>query len=97
MTWAFGNYVTVDRHIACRRRIGVHFERADKLLKRMKAARLDASYDQEMRKLIGVDLLIVDDYALSALDATETADVYELCVERHHRSSTVLTSNRDPR
>ena len=47
-------------HIACRRRIGVHFERADKLLKRLKAARLDASYDQEMRKLIGVDLLIVD-------------------------------------
>ena len=83
-------------HIACRRRIGVHFERADKLFKRLKAARLDASYEQEMRRLIGVDLLIVDDYALSALDTVETADVYELCVERHHRASTVLTSNRDP-
>src|ERR1700677_4904266 len=44
-------------HIACRRRIGVHFERADRLHKRLKAARLDASYDQEMRKLIGVDRL----------------------------------------
>lgn len=83
-------------HIACRRRIGVHFERADKLLKRLKAARLDASYDQEMRKLIGVDLLILDDFALAALDAVETADVYELCVERHRRAATVLTSNRDP-
>jgi len=83
-------------HIACRRRIGVHFERADKLLKRLKAARLDASYDQEMRKLIGIDLLILDDFALAALDALETADVYELCVERHRRAATVLTSNRDP-
>lgn len=83
-------------HIACRRRIGVHFERADKLLKRLKASRLDASYEQEMRKLIGIDLLIVDDFALSALDAVETADVYELCVERHRRAATVLTSNRDP-
>ena len=83
-------------HIACRRRIGVHFERADRLHKRLKAARLDASYDVEMRKLIGVELLIIDDFALQPLDATETADVYELCVERHHRAATVLTSNRDP-
>jgi DNA replication protein DnaC len=83
-------------HIACRRRIGVHFERADRLLKRLRAARLDASYDAEMRQLIGVDLLLIDDFALQPLDATETADIYELCVERHHRAATVLTSNRDP-
>jgi DNA replication protein DnaC len=75
-------------HIACRRKISVHFERADRLHKRLRASRLDASYDQEMRKLIGVDLLIID--------ATDTADVYELVVERHHAKATVLTSNRDP-
>jgi DNA replication protein DnaC len=83
-------------HIACRRRIGVHFERADRLHKRLRAARLDASYDSEMRKLIAVDLLLIDDFALQPLDATETADIYELCVERHHQAATVLTSNRDP-
>src|SRR5271169_2517247 len=83
-------------HIACRRRISVHFERAEKLHKRLKAARLDASHDAEMRKLIGVDLLIVDDFALTALGAVETADVYELVVERHRSAATVLTSNRDP-
>jgi DNA replication protein DnaC len=83
-------------HIACRRRISVHFERAEKLHKRLKAARLDASYDQEMRKLIGVDLLLIDDFALQPLDMLETADFYELCVERHHAKATVLTSNRDP-
>ena len=83
-------------HIACRRRISVHFERADRLLKRLRAARLDATYDAEMRKLIGVDLLLIDDFALQPMDATETADVYEICVERHHQAATVLTSNRDP-
>ena len=83
-------------HIACRRRFSVHFERADKLLKRLKAARLDASYEAEMRKLVRVDLLILDDFALSALDPTETADIYEAVVERHHSGATVLTSNRDP-
>jgi DNA replication protein DnaC len=83
-------------HIACRRRISVHFERADRLYKRLKATRLDATYDQEMRKLIGVDLLIVDDFALQPLDMLETTDMYELCIERHRSKATVLTSNRDP-
>ena len=89
-------FATALGHIACRRRIGVHFERGDKLHKRLKAARLDASYDAEMRKLIGVDLLIIDDFALKSLDAIDTSDFYEICVERHRRAATVLTSNRDP-
>jgi DNA replication protein DnaC len=29
------------------------------------------------------------------MDATETSDFYELIVERHQRTSTILTSNRD--
>lgn len=83
-------------HIACRRRFSVHFERADRLHRRLKATRLDASHDAEMRKLMRVDLLILDDFALQSLDAMETADFYELVVERHRRASTVITSNRDP-
>ncbi len=79
-----------------RRRISVHFERADQLLKRLKASRLDASHDAEMRKLIRVDLLILDDYALTAMDPVDTAEVYELEVERHRKAPTVITSNRDP-
>jgi len=83
-------------HIACRRRFSVHFERADRLHRRLKATRLDASHEAEMRKLTRVDLLVLDDFALKSLDATETADFYELVVERHRRASTVITSNRDP-
>jgi DNA replication protein DnaC len=83
-------------HIACRRKVSVHFERADKLHKRLKAARLDASYDAEMRKLIGVDMLVLDDLCLQKLDATDTSDLYEVVIERHHRASTVVTSDRDP-
>jgi DNA replication protein DnaC len=83
-------------HIACRRHISVHFERADRLLKRLKAARLDASYDTEMRKLIGVELLLIDDFALHPLDTVETSDIYEAVIERHRRAATVLTSNRAP-
>jgi DNA replication protein DnaC len=83
-------------HIAVRRRVGVHMTRADKLFKRLKAARLDHSVEAEMRRLAHIPLLIIDDFCLHPLDATETADFYELVVERHHRAATVLTSNREP-
>lgn len=83
-------------HIAVRRRRSVHFERADHLFKRLRIARLDNSHDAELRKLLRVDVLIIDDFALSTLDATATVDFYETVVERHRRASTIITSNRDP-
>jgi DNA replication protein DnaC len=83
-------------HIAVRRRHSVVMTRADHLLKRLKASRLDRTYEAEMRRMIRVDLLILDDFALRAMDPTETQDLYELVVERHRRASTVATSNRDP-
>jgi ABC-type Mn2+/Zn2+ transport system ATPase subunit len=39
--------------------------------------------------------VIIDDFALKAMDHTETADFYELIVERHQKTATILTSNRD--
>ena len=83
-------------HAAVRRRITVHFERADKLLKRLKASRLDNSHEVELRKLLRVDLLILDDFCLQPLDAIDTADIYEIIVERHRKAATVVTSNREP-
>jgi len=83
-------------HAAVRRRYTVVFERTDTLLKRLRASRLDNSHDNEIRKLIRVDLLVLDDFALQPLDPLDTADVYELIVERHRAASTVVTSNREP-
>ncbi len=83
-------------HAAIRRRFSVHFERCDRLLKRLRVSRLDNSHEAEMRKLLRVDLLIVDDFALQPLDAVDTADVYELVVERHRAAATIVTSNREP-
>jgi DNA replication protein DnaC len=83
-------------HIACRRRHSVLMLRTERMLKRLKGARLDASYDQELRRLIRVDLLILDDFALQAFDHQETQDIYELIVERHRRASLVVVSNREP-
>jgi DNA replication protein DnaC len=83
-------------HIAIRRRRTVHMTPAAKLFKRLKAARLDNTLETEMRRLAGVELLIIDDLALQAMDPTETADFYQLCVERHRKTATIVTSNRTP-
>ena len=83
-------------HAAIRRRYTVTFFRADVLLKRLRASRLDNSHDAEIRKLLRVDLLILDDFALQPFDNLDTADIYELIVERHRVASTVVTSNREP-
>lgn len=83
-------------HVAIRRRHSVHFERADVLLKRLKASRLDNSHDVELRRLLRVDLLILDDFCLQPMDAIDTADIYEIIVERHRKAATVMTSNREP-
>ena len=83
-------------HAAVRRRATVHFERADRLLKRLKAARLDNSHDTEMRKLLRTDLLILDDFCLQPMDAADTAAIYEIIVERHRTAATITTSNREP-
>jgi DNA replication protein DnaC len=82
-------------HVAIRRRRSVHFARADQLFRTLKAARLDNSVEAEMRRLTRVELLIIDDFALKAMDPIETADFYELVVERHHKAATIVTSNRD--
>lgn len=83
-------------HIACRRGYSVVALRADQMLKTLKHARFDNSYEAELRKLVCVDLLIVDDFALDAMDATESRDTYELLTERHRAGSMIVTSNRGP-
>ena len=83
-------------HAAVRRRRTVWFERTDQLLKRLRASRLDNSHEVEVRKLLRFDLLILDDFALQPLDHNDTADIYELIVERHRNAATIVTSNRDP-
>lgn len=83
-------------HIACRRGLSVLAARADEILKTLKHARLDNSYDAELRKLVAVDVLLVDDFGLDGMDAVESRDMYEILTERHRAGSMIVTSNRGP-
>jgi DNA replication protein DnaC len=83
-------------HIACRRSATVLAVRTDQMLKTLKHARLDNSYEAELRRFVAVDLLILDDFAIDILDATESRDLYEILLERYRTGSIVVTSNRGP-
>ena len=81
-------------HTACRAVYRVQFSRADLLLKTLARSRADNSFDRELRRFLSPDPLVVDDFALKKLSSKATSDFYDLLIERHTRSSTILTSNR---
>jgi DNA replication protein DnaC len=83
-------------HIACRRGHSALALRTDHMLKTLKHARLDHTYEAEFRKLLAVDLLLLDDFGLDAMDPTESRDAYDLFTERHRAGSVIVTSNRGP-
>ena len=83
-------------HLAVARGWTVHCTTADKLFQGLKGSRLDGSHALELQRLVSVDLLVIDDFALRPLDVMETADLYEIVTARHRKRSMVVTSNRDP-
>ena len=83
-------------HIACRRGHSVLALRTDAMLKTLRHARLTQSHEAELRKLLAVDLLILDDFALDAMEAQESRDAYEVFLERDRAGSLIVASNRGP-
>ena len=72
----------------------VRFVHADGFFRAMTQARVDNSVDRAFRSFLTPDLLILDDLGLHGLTAQQSADLYELILNRHRASSFVITSNR---
>ena len=60
----------------------------------MAQTRVDNSIDRAFRSFLTPDLLILDDLGLHRLTPQQSADLYELILNRHRASSFVITSNR---
>ena len=81
-------------HRACRAGHRVLYTRAGDMLRQLRAARADGSYDRRLARFTGPDLLIVDDLGLRPLRDQEPLDLYEVIRQRYERGSVVVTSNR---
>jgi len=81
-------------HRACRAGHAVLYVAAQDLLKQLRAARADGSYDRRLLRYTTPDLLIIDDLGLRTLTGDEPIDLYEIIRQRYERAATVLTTNR---
>ena len=83
-------------HIAIRRRIPTLMLRADAMFSGSKHPVSTTAPKPRCVAWPKFAFLLIDDFALQPMDATATADFYELVVARHQQASTVVTSNRGP-
>jgi DNA replication protein DnaC len=81
-------------HQACRQGKSVRFIRAQALHHILTASKADRSWQIELKKFLAPKLLIIDDFGLQALTATQAEDIYELIAERYLKGSFIFTSNR---
>ena len=72
----------------------VRFIHADDYFRVMNQAWVDNSLERTFRSFLAPDLLILDDLGLHRLTAQQSADLYELILNRHRASSFAITSNR---
>jgi DNA replication protein DnaC len=79
-------------HKACRDGYRVLYRPAGKLFRELQQAQADGSLSRHLPALTKVEVLVVDDFAMSPLGDLERRLFLEICDDRYRRRSTVLTS-----
>lgn len=79
-------------HKACREGYSVSYLRLPRLFRDLAIARGDGSYDKLLRSYARTDLLILDDWGLAPIGATERRDLLEIFEDRYGNHSTLVTS-----
>jgi DNA replication protein DnaC len=82
-------------HLAIRQGAEVRFLKTSRLLADLAGGHADRTWDKRLRELTRPDILVLDDFGMRELTATQADDLYELITERAGRSL-ILTSNRAP-
>jgi DNA replication protein DnaC len=79
-------------HNACRQNRSVLYQRVPRLFEALALARGDGRYSRLLKTLSRTQVLILDDFGLSVLNAAERRDLLEIIEDRHGRASTIVTS-----
>jgi DNA replication protein DnaC len=84
-------------HNAIRRGIDVRFTKTSRALADLAGGHADRSWDKRMREYTRPGVLILDDFAMRELSASQADDLYEMTSERAAAGRPlILTSNRAP-
>ena len=77
---------------ACKQGNTVAYQNMQKLLGNLKMARLDGSIIKLFEKLAKTELLIIDDFGLTALQGQQQTDFLEIIEDRHAQKATIIVS-----
>jgi DNA replication protein DnaC len=77
---------------ACRQGYSTRYLRAPRLFEDLQLAHADGRFPKLMASYAKTDLIVLDDWGLTSLDATARRDLLELLDDRHGQRSTLLTS-----
>lgn len=77
---------------ACLKGFSVKYYRLSRLLMELTQAKADGTYGKKLKSLARLNMLILDDWGLEPLKATQRNDLMEIMDDRHGSSSTVLIS-----
>jgi DNA replication protein DnaC len=79
-------------HKACRDGFSALHKRSSELFRDLAVAHADGSFGRLLGKLSRIDVLVLDDFAMSPFKDSERRDLLEICDDRYQRRSMILTS-----
>jgi DNA replication protein DnaC len=82
---------------ACRDGYSVVYRRASRLFDELAQARADGTYPHLLRRLAKAQVLILDDFGLEPLGASERKELLEVLEDRYGVGATVVTSQLEPK
>ena len=82
---------------ACRDGFRVLYTRAPKLFGELYQARVDGTYSRLLQRIARTQVLIIDDLGAAPMEPQERRDLREILEDRYGTSSTMITSQLDPK
>lgn len=79
-------------HQACLNELKTLYVNTARLLARLKLSKADGTYLKELKKIQKVNLLILDDFGLQALDNIARETLMDIIDNRHNSASTLVVS-----
>jgi DNA replication protein DnaC len=81
---------------ACRKGYRALYRRASRLFEELALARADGTYSRLLAKLARIDVLLIDDWALTPVTDPERFDLLEILEDRYGSRATIMTSQLPP-
>lgn len=81
---------------ACKQGVSVNYFSMQKLMAKIKIARIEGVMMRFFEKLAKTDLLILDDFGIGSMDRQQQLDLMEIIEDRHARKATIIASQLPP-